>query len=265
MPTPSLVITTSRQPNPAHLAEASRWAGLLGAPLVDRNDLSLARLAQTHGAPGVLVIGGDRVTYYEPERELLYFFHPGMSRRRLRNLKADNGDPMITAMGIGPGDSVLDCTLGRGADATVAAHVVGPEGRVVGIEKVPVLAWLTIEGLQHYEIEDDATREAMRRVEAHCADYADHLPAQPDDSFDVVYFDPIFEQMVEGASAMIPLRQLASHEPLTREAVAEAQRVARRRVVIKQPARSPLWERLGIEVRIVSGGKSHVEYGVVEG
>ncbi len=260
---PALVVTTSRHPHPAHLAEASRWAALLDAPVVPRNDLSLIRLTETHGVPGVLVLGGDRVTYYEPARDLLYFFHPGMSRRRIRNLKAANGDPMITAMQVGPGDSVLDCTLGRGADATVAAHVVGLEGRVVGIEKVPVLAWLTVDGLQHYEIEDAATREAMRRVEADCADSADFLGDQADGSFDAVYFDPIFEQMVAGASSMVPLRQLASHEPLTREALIEARRVARRRVVIKQPSGSPLWGRLGIEVAIVAGGKSHVEYGVV--
>jgi hypothetical protein len=264
---PALIVTTSREPNDAHQAEASRWAGLLEAQVVDRADLSLARLAAAHGAPGVLVVGGDRVTYYEPARDLLYFFHPGMARRRIRNLKAretGNRDPMITALGIGPGDSVLDCTLGRGTDATVAAFVVGTEGRVVGIEKVPVLAWLTVEGLRHYEIEDADTRAAMRRVEAYCADYAEFLPLQGDGSYDAVYFDPIFEQMVAGASAMIPLRQLASHEPLTSEALAQARRVARRRVVIKQPAGSPLWERLGIDVEIVTGGKSHVEYGVMQ-
>ena len=33
---------------------------------------------------------------------------------------------------------------------------------------------------------------------------------------------------------------------------------------IKQPAGSPLWERLGLAVRIVAGGKSHVGYGVGE-
>ena len=258
-----MVVTTSRQPNDAHLAEVARWAGLLDAPLVDRADLSVARLAALHGVAGVLVVGGDRVTYYEPGRELLYFFHPGMARRRIRNLRAGNGDPMITAMGLGPGDSVLDCTLGRGADATVAAQVVGETGRVVGLEKVPVLAWLTIEGLRTYEIQDAATQAAMRRVEARCADYAELLPREADGSCDVVYFDPIFEQMVPGASAMIPLRQLASHEPLTAASLTEARRGARRRVVIKQPSGSPLWERLGIPVEIVSGGKSHVEYGVV--
>ncbi len=259
----SLVVTSARQPHPTHIAEAKRWAALLDAPLVDRADLSLSRLTETHGVPGVLVVGGDRVTYYEPGRDLLYFFHPGMARRRIRNLQAGHGDPMITAMGIGSGDSVLDCTLGRGTDATVAAYVAGPTGRVVGIEKVPVLACLTIEGLQHYPMEDNITREAMRRVEAHCADYWSFLRAQPDDAFDVVYFDPIFAEMVPGASSMIPLRQLASHEPVTAEAVAQARRVARRRVVIKQQSGSQLWNALCASVHIASGVKSRVEYGVI--
>lgn len=261
---PDLIVTTSREPSDERLAQAAIWAERLHAPLIPRGDRSLAALAATHDVRGVLVVGGDRVAYYEPDRDLVYFFHPGMARRRIRNHESGRGDPMVTAMGLRPGDGVLDCTLGRGTDATLAAHVVGPSGRVVGIEKVPVLAWLTIEGLRTYEIDDPATRQAMRRVQAYCADYRDFLPAQPDDAFDVVYFDPLFDRMVEGASSMIPLRQLASHEPVTAEAVAEAQRVARRCVVIKQRAGSGFWETLPFAFRLVSGGRSNVEYGVLE-
>ncbi len=259
-----LIVTTSREPSEERLAQAAIWAERLRAPLIPREGRSLADLAATHGVPGVLVVGGNRVTYHEPDRDLVYFFHPGMARRRIRNCDSGRGDPMVTAMGLRPGDSVLDCTLGRGTDATLAAHVVGPAGRVVGLEKVPVLAWLTIEGLRTYEIEDPATREAMRRVEARCADYRDFLPAQPDGAFDVVYFDPLFDRMVDGATSMIPLRQLASHEPVTAEAIAEARRVARRCVVVKQRVGSGLWEELPFAFRRVSGGRSNVEYGVLE-
>lgn len=259
-----LIVTTSRNPSPEREAEAARWAANLGAPLVRRGDLSLADLTRETGAAGALVIGGDRVTYWEPERDLSYFFHPGMARQRIRNLQAGRGDPMVTAMRLRPGDRVLDCTLGRATDATVASYAVGPEGKVVGVEKSPVLAWMTIEGLAHYEMADRDTQAAMRRIEAHCADHHEFLDAQDPGSFDVVYFDPLFDAPLPGACAMLPLRALASPEPLTTEGVTAALRVARRCVVVKQPTGSPFWERLPFTFAFVSGGKSRVEYGVVE-
>jgi hypothetical protein len=132
------------------------------------------------------------------------------------------------------------------------------------VEKSLVLAWLTIEGLAHYEIADALTQAALRRIEAQCADYHEFLAAQAPDSFDVVYFDPIFDAPLAGSSAMLPLRAIASHEPLTAEGMAQARAVARRCVVVKQPAGSELWSHLPFAWTFVSGGHSRVEYGVVE-
>ena len=260
----ALIVTTARTVSAQRLAEAECWAELLAVPLVPRDDKSLAELTTAAGVAGVLVVGSDRVTYHDPSRALVYFFHPGMARRRLRNVDSGMGDPMITAMRLQPGDSVLDCTLGRATDATVASHVVGPSGKVVGLEKSPVLAWLTIDGLAAYEIDSTPTREAMRRIEGHHADSADFLAAAPGASFDVVYFDPLFDQTLEGSSGMIPLRALACPDQLTPEILALALRVARRCVVIKQRRGSDLWTELGLEVALVFGGKSRIEYGVIE-
>ena len=261
---PDLVVTTSRSVSGTRLAEAAAWAERLGAPLVDRADLRLAALAAAHGVAGVLVVGGDRVAYYEPARDLTYFYHPGMARTRVRNLQSGRGDPLVTALRLQPGDRVLDCTLGRATDAIVASWVVGPAGRVVGLEKMPLLACLTVEGLQHYQIAPPDLEAAMRRVEAHRADYHDFLPAQPDGAFEVVYFDPLFDRPVEASSGMAPLRPLASPEPVTAAAVHEALRVARRCVGIKQRRASPLWADLPFPVTLISGGHSTIEYGVVE-
>lgn len=259
-----LVVTTSRKPSPERWAEARRWAECLHVPLVPRANTSLAEIIASTDVAGVLVVGGEHVTYREPGRGLSYFFHPGMARRRIRNYESGHGDPMVTAMHLQPGDSVLDCTLGRGTDATLASHVVGASGKVVGLEKSPILAWLTIKGLAAYEIDDVLTRQAMRRIEAHCEDHREFLIAQKRRSFDVVYFDPIFDQPLERSSGMIPLRALACPDTLTSETVALAREVARRYVVVKQRRGTQLWESLGFEVTQVAGGKSRIEYGVVE-
>ena len=67
---PGLIVTTSRKASPEREAEAERWAEQLGAPLWPREDRSLAELTREAGVAGALVVGGDRVTYYEPERDL---------------------------------------------------------------------------------------------------------------------------------------------------------------------------------------------------
>jgi hypothetical protein len=169
---------------------------------------------------------------------------------------------MVAAMGLQEGDQVLDCTLGRGTDAIVAAAVVGEQGRVLGLEVVPVLAALTADGLAHVR-QPRRIAVSARRIEVRCADYERCLPEYADASFDVVYFDPVFERPVEASDAMIPLRRLADKRRLTPEAVAQARRVARRRVVVKHNRNASLWEELGVTQFIV-GRHSRVEYGIIE-
>ncbi|MEN6641357.1 MAG: hypothetical protein ABFE08_02815, partial [Armatimonadia bacterium] len=99
-------------------------------------------------------------------------------------------------------------------------------------------------------------------IEALWADYNDYLPTCAEDGFDVVYFDPIFDQPLHKSQAMAPLRALADSSPLSLAALAEAQRVARKRVVIKQRKGSGLWQQLGIG-NVLSSAASRVEYGIV--
>lgn len=243
------------------LARAAVWGERLGVPVVERR-LGLAPLCERHGVPAVLVVEPERVTYYEPATGLEYFFHPSMAKVRLHNCRRGDDDPMLRAMDLREGDSVLDCTLGRASDAAVCAWRVGPRGRVVGLEKSRILAELTIDGLQHYEDTSARMTDLLRRIEAHCADYHEYLPTCADGSFDIVYFDPIFHDPLELSQAMAPLRALADGSPLSPEAVHEAQRVARRRVVIKQRRFTPLWRQLGV-TEIVGSPKGRVEYGII--
>lgn len=224
--------------------------------------MGLAPLCQRYHVPAVLVVGPERVTYHEPETGLEYFFHPSMAKVRLHNCRRGHEDPMLRAMDLRENDSVLDCTLGRASDAMLCAWKVGPQGRVLGLEKSRILAELTIDGLRRYEDSSPRMTELLRRVEAVCADYNDYLPTCATGSFDIVYFDPIFHDPLEGSQAMAPLRALADSSPLSPAAVTEAQRVARRRVVIKQRRGTPLWNELGVS-DILGAPKARVEYGII--
>jgi hypothetical protein len=149
-------------------------------------------------------------------------------------------DPFFEASGIREGDAVLDCTLGLGADALVAAVAVGPSGRVVGIERSPALAAWVGEGLARSPL------PAAGRIEVRAAGHEELLASLPERSFDVVLFDPMFRHARAEPGGFDLVRRLADASPLTPEAVARARRVARRWGVVKDGA--PGWDlaRLGL-------------------
>jgi len=258
-----MIVTTSRRASPSRGTEAKEWAARLGAAYVPRLGKSMAQLLGEVQVPAVLIIGEQWPIFMWPERDVEYFFHPNMAKIRLNNLADGRGDPMVTAMDLRRGDTVLDCTLGRGSDAIVASCVVGPEGRVVGLEVVPIILELTRHGLANYSFDKPQVDAALRRIEVHCVDHRDYLAGCQDAAFDIVYFDPIFTRPLLDSDAMAPLRALAAKDTVTIELLAEAKRVARRRVVIKDVIHSELWAGLGIDT-IVRGGGSRIEFAVVE-
>lgn len=258
------VVTTSRKPDGELERDAGGWAERLQAPYAQRGNYSLASLMARAGVPAVLVVSRERPVFVWPERDVEYFFHPSMAKIRLQNLAAGRGDPMVTAMGLQEGLHVLDCTLGRASDAIVASHVVGPKGRVVGLEVVPMICYLTADGIQHHRSGRADLDAALRRIGVECADYRERLPKCESRSFDIVYFDPVFTRPLLDALPMAPLRELAAKGTVTPEVLQEARRVARKRVVIKDVVHSELWTDLGIEA-VVRGSGSRTEYGVIEG
>jgi 16S rRNA (guanine1516-N2)-methyltransferase len=256
------VVSTSRRGTAELNLVARQWAERLGVAFASRGERSLARLCADEAADAALTVTHQRVSLVMPGEHLEYFFHPGMARTRIRTLRDGRGDPMVAAMELAPGDEVLDCTLGRASDAIVASWVVGEHGRVVGIEVQPLVAELTIHGLSTYEIQGAGLVEAMRRIDARRGDYEQLLPSLPDGAFDVVYFDPFFDEPVEQSQAMAPLRRIGEHRQLAEPALAHARRLARRCVVIKQRRDGPLRALQALD-RIEGGAGSRIEYLVI--
>jgi len=251
-----MVVTTSRNATAEEEAQARALARDLGLPVRPRRGAW-----RDLGADAALVVTRARLVVQTQAGEI--FFHPGMARPRVRQLERGQSDVMVEAMGLRPGDTVLDCTLGLGTDALVAAYVVGEAGRVVGLEAVAVLAALVRWGMAHYDPGHDGLRAAMRRIEVVHADHEAYLPSLPPRSFDVVYFDPMFREPVHESAHMRPWRELACYKPLTPAAIAAARRVARRRVVVKERSGSPVFAELGM-TRVVGGRKSRIAYGILD-
>ena len=262
--TVSAVVTTVRRGQKfaeANRALAARTAAELGIPNVPRGSDSLDEMRTAYDVDAVLVARRGLLTAVTAEGEL--FFHPGMAHLRIKNLRSGQGDHLVHALGLTEGMRVLDCTLGTGADAIIESFAVGAAGSVTALEANPIIAAVIGDGLAHATGDNYEMHAAMRRISVHAADALDYLCAQADGSYDAVYFDPMFRRPVHESEGMNALRALADARALTEEVIAEARRVARRRVVMKERQGSREFARLGFTD--LAGGKySRVAYGVME-
>ena len=255
------IITTGRKEQETSRQLAEKIAAELNIPLVERKKRSADRLKKEYAADFILVAKDGMLRLLTPTGEL--FFHPNMAHLRIKNLRKGLGDHMVEAMQLKEGMTVLDCTLGMGADAIVASFVAGDNGQVTGVEVNPYLAAVIRHGCANFTADNQSVCAAMRRVKVESADYLDYLKTRPDKSFDIVYFDPMFRHPLEKSASLAPLRGAADHRPVSPEAIAEARRVAKKRIVFKENSRSHEFQRLGMDY--VLGGKySAVHYGVIE-
>ena len=254
-------MTTTRKPDSAQETFAKEISLKLGGKFVNRENFSFDTLKKMHGAENILLVKKNSLSVITSEGEL--FFHPNTAHLRIKNLRCGDGDRLIDALKISEGSKILDCTLGLGSDAIVESFIVGNSGKVVALEKNLLIFEVVRHGLQNFSDDSPHILQAMRRIEVFNADCGDFLKNCADNSFDAVYFDPMFRRPVKKSSGLNQIRPLADKNPLSPEIIAEARRVAKNRVVMKEHSGNSEFERLGFE--ILGGGKySSVAFGVIE-
>ncbi|MFC4766399.1 class I SAM-dependent methyltransferase [Effusibacillus consociatus] len=237
----SLIVTTVPKPSDSEILHAENLAKELQADYVKRTS-TVRKMQETHGVRKVLV-AGERLTLHAGDQKL--FFHPSMAVVRVKRMLLGDTDVIVEKSGLARGDSVLDCTLGMGADAIVFSHAVGKEGVVIGIEYNPILVILVREGLKTWRSGVPEVDEAMRRVQVVTGSHLGYMRNLPDRSIDVVYFDPMFRETVKESINFDPIRILSVTDELSVEAIGEAKRIARKSVVLKERMYSGEFQRLG--------------------
>ncbi|WP_198154970.1 class I SAM-dependent methyltransferase [Salisediminibacterium beveridgei] len=223
----------------------------------------LTKLRDQHGSDLRLFIVGDkRIELYSNENREPFFFHPNAAMFRAKHFVRYGTDPLLTAAGIKPGDSIVDATLGLGADAQLLSMATGKNGIVKGLEASVDIARITGMGLSAYQHGFSPLIEAMRRVEVEICHHTEWLEKQPSDAYDVIYFDPMFDEKLTQSYGISGLRNFSFDEVFTKKAVEEAVRVARKRVVLKDHFRSNRFESYGFtRMRRKS---STIHYGLIE-
>lgn len=254
-----MFVTTSFQPTQKQIEEAKALAAKWKVTYVERQQDTLKELFRRLADDEAIIVTKDEWRYQHLNGHR-FSFHPNMSALRIKHIKQGHKDPLVTCADLKPGDVVLDCTLGMGADAIVASYAVGSSGKVIALESQPVIAELVKHGLKNYQTKRSELKEAMRRIEVVQADYRHYLKKLPDGFVDVVIFDPMFRETVKASQAMQILKPLANPEPLDKESVQEALRVARRAVLLKERPQSGEFEHLGFTVAKKS---SHYAWGII--
>ncbi len=235
MTTRLAVTVTAKQPG-RYLVPAKAQALEWGLPFIERPEKT--PLADRLGveADAFLVLGGEGWTLHDGQGSLA--FTPGMARVRIKRIQLgqQEDDMIVRLCELAPGDVVFDGTLGLAGDALVCAHKVGPTGRVIGVEGSFAMFALVSEGLRamgsQIEVRHGTTLEVLRQL--------------PGASVDCVILDPMFDRPKKSTPAFDMLRRFAVHEPLTTPTLDEAQRVARRWVVVKGGRFGGEFARLGL-------------------
>lgn len=256
-----MFITTAGRTDGHMINMTKQLAHELAIPYHQRNKQSVWTL-QKQLQDDCIVVGKKRIELYPFGENDPFFFHPNSAMFRIKRLLNGEHDPFLDAAGLKPGMSMLDCTVGLAADSIVASFAVGEMGQVIGTEANQYLAFIVRRGLQEWDSGLPSMNEAMKRIKLHNTHSLEFLKTQSNNRFDVVYFDPMFEEPVIESDGIKGLSQFALHENLNDELIHEALRVTRQRVVLKDHFRSSRFERFGFEVMRRKSAKFH--FGILE-
>lgn len=231
----------------------------LQIPYVPRNKRSLLSLQKKYETP-ILIVGQKRMEYYPLGATSPIFFHPNVAMLRYKRWLNGKHDPFIVATKLTEGMSILDCTLGLASDAIIASLVTGQTGKVVGVEGERVLSYIVKHGLMSHVADDDNFTAALKRIEVVSSDHLSYLKRCPSDSFDVVYFDPMFTETIDTANGINPIKSIALYDDITEETMTHALRVARKRIVLKDHWQSQRFRKFRFHVMKRPAAKFHFGY-----
>ena len=256
-----MIITTGEHDPVQSVARAKMIAEETGTDYVRRAGRSLEELKVRYGQRDILVILENAIRLRGETGQIMEF-HPSMSFVRAKRVYRGESDPMLRVAKVQPGDTIVDCTAGLGADSIMFAVGAGTTGRVISMESSFPLYMLLKAGLQSYQVSVEAFNEALRRIEVRHTDHLTGLRTLADQSVDIVYFDPMFRDPTLESASLSPLRSYANGAALSLEAISEARRVARKAVVLKEKRDSGEFERLGF--KLPDRKRTIITYGVMQ-
>jgi predicted methyltransferase len=254
-----MFITTAGRTNEEMKELAKEIAVELHVGYIERKKRSISQLQQLQN-DSCIVVYKERLELFPLGETEPFFFHPSSAMFRIKRLQRGEDDPFIDVCQLTRGMSFLDCTLGLASDSIVASYQVGESGKVIGLEAEKYLSYVVQDGLKKWATGIQEIDEAMRRIEVrhiHCFNY---LKMLPNESVDVIYFDPMFEETIAESVSIQPLTKIANYELFHPIWIKEALRVAKKRVVLKDHYLSERFNQFGFKVMPRKTAKFHFGY-----
>lgn len=256
-----MIVTTVERTTDSLDEKAQEIADKYNLIFVERMKRPVDKVQEDHH-DDVYVVGHTKIELHPYNATKSLFFHPNFARVRIKGLMDGYSDPFIQAAGLKAGDSVLDCTMGLASDSITAGVVVGDNGHITALESNLSLYILVTEGLKSFESMNEQVDRSMKNIETVHTDHYSFLKDTPDNSYDFVYFDPMFEESIKESSALMQVKKLLNHDDLAQAGIEEAKRVARRKVVIKDYFRSDRFVKYGFKREVRKSNLFH--YGVYD-
>ena len=257
-----MIITTSQKASSAIKEETKELAKSLDLVYLNRQKRPISKLL-LEDTPIAVVSKNQLTIHFNEEQE--HRFHLSMAQLRILRLQRGDDDHLVNAIELLTTESsnsisIVDCTLGLGSDSIIMSYAF-PSAHIIGLEaSYPI--WLsTWFGLKHYTHEDMTVTNALRRIDARHDNFESFLQGLPNDSVDILYFDPMFEVPIEESPQFKPLRGHTSEGRITDSVIQEARRVCRLGFIIKERPFSAVFKDFPPSTWV--GGKySRIGYGV---
>jgi len=239
-----MIVTTAGRATSQLVSQAKKLANKYGLTYKERNGVSVETM-KTLYHDSIVVVGNEQLFISPLNDNEKLFFHPNLAMVRARRILKGEVDLLVEAARLDEGMSFLDCTLGLASDSIIASIAVGESGLVTGIEGNPLLYLLATEGLSTFSSGIEIVDQGMRRIKTVHSDHFTFLKQAESNSYDVVYFDPMFQTAIDESHGINPIRSQAIKENLTEEIIHEAKRVAKKRVVLKDHWKSERFAKYG--------------------
>ncbi len=256
------VVTTSNRPRGEQILKAKEIAEKFDSKYIKRKNV-LEYKRENNIDFFYIIDKNNQLKIYDGKE--MFFFHPAMSKVRQKNLKDGQRDHLIESIEPKGNEEVLDLTLGLGSEALLMAKFL-PEGKVIGIETSIHIFRIVSYGLKNYPFQYEWLKQAASRIEVIKMNMKRYIEEAEDNSFDIVYCDPMFDVPIFKSDSLNPIRRFASYDTVEEKDFENMKRISRDKVIIKSRTTDKLFQRMkefGFE-DIHGSKRTGVMYGVMK-
>jgi 16S rRNA G966 N2-methylase RsmD len=171
-----------------------------------------------------------------------FFYHPSISKVKMKNIENENSkDYLHEAITPTEEDEILDLTLGLGSEALFLANFCK---EVTATEGSFPIYLVVKESLNYYNFKEKWMKDASEKIKIINDNYKSFLRKQKDNSFDIVYCDPMFENPNYLSSSLNSLRKMAIYDKINMEDINHMLRTAKKKIVFKARKIDKIWAEL---------------------